>query len=409
MSTYELLAPAGDFAMLSAALNAGADAIYFGLADGFTMRANAKNFCLGDLQKMREQCDAHKAKMYLTMNTIIYSYELHKLDETVKKVKPYVDAIICWDLSVIQACKKHNVPFHISTQASIANKEAAQFYVNLGAERVVLAREVGVKYFKDIAEIAEIEVFVHGALCVAVSGRCLMSQHLFNKSANRGQCIQPCRRPYTIKDSEGNELRVDNHHVLSAKDLCTLPFIEKLKGAGVTSFKIEGRTRDPRYVDVVVRAYREALDTTITKERTKELLDSLAAVYNKEFSSGFYLGSPTPDDFARKEHSAATKQKTFIGKVTHYYPKPGVASIKLVHALEKGAELSIIGKTTGHLSLTAESLEVENKQVNTAQKDQEVALKVREKVRKNDEVYIITSRNLSEEKPRHPLAAKKKE
>lgn len=250
MNKYELLAPAGNFPMLITAVNAGADAVYFGLQE-FNMRDAAKNFTLKDLSKIKKVCttqglNGRKVKMYLTLNTIIYNNELKKLENLIRKVKGKVDAIICWDLSVINLCKKYKIPFHISTQASVSNLEAAKFYKKLGAERIVLARELNLKQIKKISEKVEIECFVHGAMCLAISGRCLMSQHSFNKSANRGQCLQNCRRSYIIKDDSGTELKIDNNRILSAKDLCTLPFIEKLKKAGITSFKIEGRNRDSR-------------------------------------------------------------------------------------------------------------------------------------------------------------------
>ena len=314
-SKYELLAPAGDFPMLTTAINAGADAIYFGLKE-FSLRANAKNFELKDLKKINEICNKNKGKKikkYLTLNSIIYTNEIKKIDDIIKKVKGKVDAIICWDMSVIQACKKYKVPFHISTQASVSNIESAKFYKKLGAERIILARELNLKQIEEIIKKSKIkiEVFIHGAMCLAVSGRCLMSQFLHDKSANRGECVHICRRSYIIKDKqEGFELEVDNDHVLSAKDLCTLPFIEDLKKAGITCFKIEGRNRDPRYLDTIVRIYRKALDKKLTKEEIESSITELQKVYNKGFSSGFYLGLPTKDDFSSIEHSSATEKNS---------------------------------------------------------------------------------------------------
>ena len=226
-------------------------------------------------------------------------------------------------------------------------------------------------------------------MCMAVSGRCFTSQFLFNKSANRGQCIHPCRRSYIIKDKqEGYELEVQNDKVLSAKDLCVLPFIEKLKKAGITAFKIEGRNRDPRYVDTITRVYRKALDKRLTKNEIRQGIDELKKVYNREFSSGFYLGLPTPDDFAKIEHSAAKEKKHFIGKITHYFSDIGVATIKLVSEVKVGDEIIIIGKTTGIEKSKIEKLEIKNKSVKKANKTQEIGLKL-PKVRKNDEVYKI--------------------
>jgi len=367
-SKYELLAPAGNFPMLVAAVNAGADAVYFGLKD-FSMRANARNF---------------------TINVIIYDEELKKIERVIKKIKGKVDAVICWDLSVIKLCKKYKIPFHISTQASVANSEAAKFYKELGAERIVLARELNLKQIKEISKNIEIEAFIHGAMCVAVSGRCFMSQHLFGKSANRGQCIHPCRRTYVVKDTqEGYELKLENNKIMSAKDLCTLPFIEKLKNAGINSFKIEGRNRDPRYVDAVVKVYRKALDKKLSKEEIKESIEELKKVYNRKFSSGFYLGVPTSDDFTDVEHSAAKEKKHFIGKIQHFYPKLKVGTIKLVSELKLGDNINIIGKTTGIEKTEIKRIEIKNKPVKNAKKCQEIAIKFPSRVRKNDEVYVI--------------------
>jgi putative protease len=384
---YELLAPAGDFSTLVTAIKSGADAVYFGLKE-FSMRDNAKNFSIKDLDKINKLC-GKKVKKYLTLNVIVYNKEIKKIENIIKKVKSKVDAIICWDLSVIQLCKKYKVPFHISTQASVSNLASAEFYKKLGAERIVLARELNLKQIKEISKKVDVECFIHGAMCVAVSGRCFMSQELFKRSANRGMCTQVCRRSYKITDSEGRELRINRNTVLSAKDLCTLPFIEKLKKAGITSFKIEGRNRDARYVETVVKLYRQALDKKLTKEEIEQGLEELKKVYNREFSSGFYLGTLTSDDFATVEHSAATTKKQFIGKILHYYPKVGVGTIKIqTGQLKIGDEIAIIGKTTGIDHAKVESLEINNKKVQKAIKGQEVGLKL-PLVRKNDEVYLI--------------------
>jgi len=391
MEKYELLAPAGNFAMLVAAVNAGADAIYFGLQSGFTMRASAKNFAIKDLEKMREICkqSKRKPKLYLTLNTIVYDKELLELEKIVKKVKGKVDAIICWDLAVIGLCKKYKIPFIVSTQGSVSNSKSAKFYKTLGAKQIVLARELNLKQIKEISKIVSVECFVHGAMCVAISGRCFMSQHLFNASANRGECIHPCRRTYTVKDDqEGYELKLDNNKVMSAKDMCTLPFIDKMKKAGIKSFKIEGRNRDPRYVDTVVRAYRKAIDKKLTKKEIQELVDELKNVYNREFSSGFYLGIPTSDDFATIEHSAAKEKKEFVGKVVHYFGGVGVATIRLVKELKVGDRLAIIGNTTGVENVEIESMQIKKKNVKGAKAKEEVGIKL-PRVRKNDEVYLI--------------------
>jgi U32 family peptidase len=393
----ELLAPAGNFPTLVTAINAGADAVYLGI-QGFNMRARAKNFTIKDLPKIKKLCQetstinqpkTKKVKIYLTLNTIIYDQELKKLETIIKKSKPYIDAIICSDLAVMILCKKYKIPFHVSTQCSISNTESAKFYKKLGAKRIVLARELNLKKIKKISKIIPTEIFIHGAMCISVSGRCLISQFAFNQSANRGKCIQPCRRPYTIKDNQDNELKIQNKYILSPKDLCTLPFIEKLKKAGIKSFKIEGRNKEPEYVDTVVRTYRKALDKKLTKQEIKESLEQLNKVYNKGFSSGFILKSPTSDDFSKVEHSSATQKKQFIGKITHYYPKLKVGLLKINNGpLKINDEILIIGKTTGLIKTKINSMQIKHKTINSAKKDDEVGVQL-PFCRKGDEVYLI--------------------
>lgn len=383
----ELLAPVGDFATLVTAVNAGADAVYFGLKK-YNLRANSKGFLIADLPKIKKIC-GKKVKKYLTLNSIIYDDELGEIDKIIKQIKGKVDAVICWDLSVINLCNKYKIPFHVSTQASVANSESARFYKKLGAQRIVLARELNLKQIQKISKIIDVECFIHGAMCVSVSGRCLTSQFLFNKSANRGKCIHPCRRSYIVKDKqEGYELEVKNDKIFSAKDLCTLPFIEKLKKAGILSFKIEGRNRDPRYVDSVVRVYRKALDNNLNDDEIKQGLNELKKVYNKGFSSGFYLGLPTSDDFSKTEHSASNEKKHFVGKILHYYPKIFVATVKLVSDLRIGDEIIVIGKTTGLVKSKIKRIEIKNKFVEKAKKGDEIGIKL-PLVRKNNEVYVI--------------------
>ena len=390
----ELLAPAGSFPMLVAAINAGADAVYFGLKE-FSMRANAKNFEIKDLEEIQKICSKKNIKKYITLNTIIYDNEIPRIEKILKKIKKHIDAVICWDLSIIELCRKNKIPFHVSTQASIANTESARFYQKLGAERIVLARELNLNQIKKISKNLPklgIECFIHGAMCVAVSGRCFTSQFLFNCSANRGRCIQPCRRTYTITDEENNQLKIENSRVMSAKDLCTLPFIEKIKKAGITSFKIEGRNRDARYVDKVVRIYRKALDNKLTKTETNKLIKELEKVYNRKFSSGFYIKSPTPDDFSDTENSSAKEKKHFIGLVTHYYDKIGVATIKLSSDIKLNDKIVIIGKTTGIIETKADYIESQKKPIKKASRPEEIGIKIPNRVRKNDEVYKIIKR-----------------
>ncbi|MDD4467184.1 MAG: U32 family peptidase [Candidatus Pacebacteria bacterium] len=393
---FELMAPVGDFSSLVAACKAKADAVYLGLND-FSMRFGKNNFKVSDLTKIKKICNLYpqKPKVYVTLNTIVYDSEIKKLDKLIKKIKDKVDAVICWDFAVINLCKKYKVPFFISTQASVANKETAKFYQKLGAKRIVLARELDLKQIKEISKIKglEIEVFIHGAMCVSISGRCFMSQFLFNKSANRGECFHPCRRSYVIKDEKyGNELKLENSRVMSAKDLCALPFIEELKKIKIKSFKIEGRNRDSRYVDSVVKVYRKALDNDLSKNEVQELMKELTSVYNRGFSSGFYLGKPTPKDFSEIENSASDTYKEFLGKIVHLYPKVKVGAVKLSNNLKNGEENIVIGKKSGVGKIKITDMEIENKKVKFAKKGQTVGIKFPFQFFKNDEVYKIKKR-----------------
>jgi len=386
----ELLAPAGDFKSLVAAVEAGADAVYFGLKE-FNMRESAKNFELKDLDEINKICNVKgkKIRKYLTLNTIIYDSELKKIEEVIRKIKGKVDAVICWDLSVIELCRKYKIPFHVSTQASVANIEAAEFYKKIGAERIVLARELNLKQISKIAKIIPVEVFIHGAMCVSVSGRCFTSQFLHCKSANRGECAHPCRRAYKVIDDEGNELRLENNRIMSAKDLCTLPFINKMKKAGIRAFKIEGRNRGAEYVSLVTKVYRKALDKKLSAAEIKSGLEELRKVYNRGFSSGFYIKMPTADDFSCSDSGEAGETKQVIGRIEKYWPKVGVAAVKIfARRLKLGDEIYISGDKTGIKRAKIESMEINHKRVEEAKKGQLVGIKVPQ-CRKNDEVYLI--------------------
>jgi putative protease len=388
----ELLAPAGGFASLMAGINAGADGVYFGIKEAPNMRANAKNFRMSDLKKIRRIC-GDNIKLYLTLNTLVYDEEIKKIEKIIIKSKPFIDAIICFDNAIIMLCRKHNVKFHISTQANVSNVKSAEFYKNLGAERIVLARELNKEQIKRIAKVIDVEVFCHGAMCVSVSGRCFISQFLFNKSANRGECLQPCRRAYSIKDEEGNELKLENNTVMSAKDLCTLPFIEELKKLGVRAFKIEGRNREPEYVDKVVRIYRRALDSHLTNEELSFGLEELNKVYNKGFSSGFFIAKPSWLDFSREENSSSSEKKEFIGKIIHYFKNIGVAVLKLNSGfLKKGEEIVVIGERTGVIRSIVDSMEISGNKRDYVNKGQEIGIKL-EGVRKGDSVYKILKKS----------------
>jgi putative protease len=390
MAKYELLAPVGDFRNLHTAIKAGADAVYFGIK-GFNMRAAAKNFKIKDFPKIKKLCnESRKIKMYLTLNIIVYDKELKKLEKVIKAAEGKVDAIICWDLSIINLCRKYNIPFHVSTQASVSNILAAKFYKNLGAKRIILARELNLKQIKKISKIIEVETFCHGAMCVAISGRCFMSQHTQRLSANRGKCAQLCRRAWDITDDSGNKLKLENSRVMSAKDLCTLPFIDKMKKSGITSFKIEGRNRSPEYVRTVVSEYRKAIDKKLTYSEIIKGIANLKKVYNRGFSSGFYIKMPTADDFSFSENGEQTERKQFVGKIHKYWPKAKACSLKMnAGKLSVEDEVYLIGNDEAIKRAKIKNIEFKGKAVKTAEKGQEVGINFGLKVKNGTEVYLI--------------------
>lgn len=404
----ELISPAGDRTSLLAALQAGADAVYFG-ADGYNMRAKSRNFANDDFTDIAGLCRQHDAKAYLALNTVVYDTETAKIAETVQAAKAAgLDAIICWDPSVIEACRQAGMPFHLSTQASVSNYNAVRFYASLGARMIVPARELTLEQVgsitksirRDRLDVA-IECFVHGAMCVAVSGRCFLSQDIFGRSANRGACMQPCRRSYAVIDTDdGHELELGTDTVMSPRDLCTISFIDKLIETGITGFKIEGRNRSPEYVHTTTACYRKAIDYTLAhghetdfretfEALTSELTGELEKVYNRGFSKGFYFGRPL-DAWTKEYGSLATEKKVYAGTVQKYYPRAGVAEI-LVHTrgIHKSDKLSIQGSTTGLVTFTAESLRVDEEPADSALKGEIVTIPCAEKVRKNDKVYVL--------------------
>ncbi|MBD3361784.1 U32 family peptidase [Candidatus Woesearchaeota archaeon] len=393
----ELLAPVSDRIMLKAAIDAGADAVYFGLKK-LNMRATGKNFTLEELPEIVKQCHDNKVRVFLTVNSIVYNEELAEIKKIVKGAKGAgVDAIICWDMAVIQECKKQNIEFHISTQASVSNIESAQFYKDLGATRVVLARELNLNQITEIIEKTDIEVetFIHGAMCVSVSGRCFTSQYLFNKSANRGDCLQPCRREYRIIDisEKDKELVLGENYIMSPKDLCALPFLDKLIKAGIVCFKIEGRVRSPEYVKTVTAVYREAIDAVekgiFNEELIKKLTEKLKTVYNRGFSTGFYLGSPTNDDFTDKHGSKALTKKVYVGFVKNFLKKIMVAEVKVESDnLRIGDKIMIQGPTTGVQEQILDSMQINHKPINEAEKTA-VGIKLNFIARENDKVFVI--------------------
>lgn len=407
----ELMAPAGDWTMLRAAVKSGADAVYFGV-DKLNMRAKAKNFSVEELPEISKFCRAKKVKTYLTLNTIVFEDEIAEAEQIIVAAKrAKIDRIICWDLAVAQLCHKHKFPFCISTQGSVSNSLAASVYKRLGAVRIVLARECSLEEIKKIRKNTnlEIEVFIHGAMCIAVSGRCFMSHHLFGQSANRGDCIQPCRREYSVLaepslDKEvydtaaQKSLLIGDDYVLSPKDLCTIEFIDQLIEAGIDSFKIEGRKRAPEYVAKTVSVYRKAIDLhfekRLTQTKKKEFLKELESVYNRGFSTGFYFGKPSSEDYAGIEGSKATTRKVYVGKVLNYFKKPKAAHILLESGkLKLNDKLLIIGETTGLLEMSLKKIIINEKSSKSAKKGEEVTFETPELVRRNDKVYLVENYN----------------
>ena len=393
----ELMAPAGDWTMLHAAVSNGADAIYFGL-DKLNMRAKAANFSLDELPEITSFCKEHNVKTYLTLNTIVFEEELAELEEIIIAAKKHgVDRIICSDLAVADLCYKHNFPFCISTQSSISNSLAADVYKRMGAVRIVLARECSIEEIKKIRDKTdlEIEAFIHGAMCIAVSGRCFMSHHLFGKSANRGECIQPCRREYEVYDpSIDKSLIIGEDYVMSPKDLCTIEFIDQLIETGIDSFKIEGRKRAPEYVAKAVSVYRRAIDLyydqNLTDDKKKEFLAELETVYNRGFSSGFYFDIPSSEEYAGVTGSKATTRKVYVGKVINYFKELQVAHILLESGeIKINDEILILGETTGVLEIKLSQFSVNDKDAIAAKRGDEITLIVPSLVRRNDKVYLI--------------------
>ena len=404
----ELMAPAGDFTCLDAALKAGADAVYFGVK-GANMRAGARNFSLADLKRIRKICSEAGAKAYLALNTIFFDRDMSMLKRIIKCAKNCgIDALIAWDFGAIRLARDMGMEVFLSTQASVANAEAvAEYYEEFGIRRFVLARECSLdgikkmraslrkKLGREAASKIRIEVFAHGAMCVSESGRCFMSEFSCGKSANRGACAQPCRREYLISDPSDPRFsyRLGPSYVLSPKDLCTLPFLDKLVSAGVDSLKIEGRSRNAEYVYETVRAYRSALDF-IAKNRNlegyaefqKPLVEPLMDVFNRGFSDGFYHGRPMGDWTSKGVQTR--KRKIILGHVLKYYPKAGVAEISIDNSsLKAGDEIQFEGAKTGFLKMNAESFFIDSKPADSAEKGNVITLKTPSPVRKADRLF----------------------
>ena len=402
----EILAPAGTMACLQAALDNGADAVYIG-TDAFNMRCGASaSFPRCDIPEASERCRRAGARLYLTLNTIVFEDEIAAVDELVGEVCGVVDAAIVSDWAALKACRRHGLAAHASTQMSCSNSAAAGFLAEAGFSRIVLARECSLDEAARIAASTgvEIEMFVHGAMCVAVSGRCLMSHEAYGLSANRGECRQPCRKRYLVRESEPRsgdaaEFEVGGHTVFSARDLCSLPFLPELMKAGAAAFKIEGRARNPEYVAVVTDAYRTGRDAvlngTFTPELSAKLTEQCRRVYNRGFGTGLYFGRPGADQFSADGASnLATETKSRIGIVTNYFAKPRVAEILLYSGgFYPGARLLVQGSTTGSVEICAEAPLMDGvPAAGPVPGGSTVTLECPVKVRRGDAVYMVAAR-----------------
>jgi len=404
---FEIMAPAGSWESLAAALQAGADSVYFGI-ESLNMRArSSNNFTISDLKEIARLCKENAVKSYLTINTVMFDGDLSLMQQIVDAAKEAdINAVIAADVSVMSYASQKNVEIHLSTQLNISNIEALKFYAHF-ADVVVLARELNLDQVAEIhAQIVtqdirgprggliRIEMFCHGALCMAVSGKCYLSLHEYNASANRGACVQICRRGYTVKDKETDvELDIDSQYIMSPKDLKTIHFMNKMMDAGVRVFKIEGRARGPEYVKTVVTCYREAieaqLDGSFDSVKIEEWDTRLSTVFNRGFWDGYYLGQRL-GEWTHQYGSSATKRKILIGKGIKYYSKLGVAEFLLEsNSLEVGDEILITGPTTGALETVVKEIRVEMETVEKAMKGQHISIPISEKIRPSDKLYKV--------------------
>ncbi|SFF83887.1 peptidase U32 family protein [Prevotella sp. KH2C16] len=404
---FEIMAPVGSRESLAAAIQAGANSVYFGIGQ-LNMRSHSANhFTIDDLHDIAQTCQEHGIKTYLTVNTIIYDNDIETMRQIVDAAKAArISAVIASDVAVMTYCNRVGVEVHLSTQLNITNIEALKFYAQF-ADVVVLARELNMDQVAAIyrqiqdqqikgpkGDLVRIEMFCHGALCMAVSGKCYMSLHNANRSANRGECVQICRRSYTVTDNEtGNQLEIDNKYIMSPKDLKTVRFIDRMMQSGVRVFKIEGRARGPEYVYTVVSCYKEAirsvLEGTFTEEKKDQWDERLATVFNRGFWDGYYQGQ-TLGEWNKHYGSVATEKKVLIGKVIKYFSKLGVAEIAVEAApFSKGDKLLITGNTTGVMYLDADEIRYELHPVDTAEQGWRVSIPVSGKVRPNDKLFKL--------------------
>lgn len=409
---YEIMAPVGSRESLAAAIQAGAGSIYFGIGQ-LNMRSHSANhFTIEDLKEIAETCNERGIKTYLTVNTVIYGEDINAMREIIDAAKAAnITAIIVSDVAVMVYCRQVGMEVHLSTQLNISNIEALKFYAQF-ADVAVLARELNMEQVAEIyrqieeqdirgprGELVRIEMFCHGAFCMAISGKCYMSLHDSNRSANRGQCTQICRRSYTVTDNEtGNQLEIDNKYIMSPKDLKTIRFIDKMMKAGVRVFKIEGRARGPEYVYEVVTCYKEAiqsvLDGTYTEEKKDKWDERLSTVFNRGFWNGYYQGQRL-GEWTKNYGNKATEKKVLVGKVMKYFSKLGVAEIAVeASEIEKDQNMLITGPTTGIMKFDASEIRYDLKPVEKAEKGWRVSVPVPDKVRPNDKVYKLLKTNI---------------
>lgn len=407
INDYEIMAPVGSRESLAAAIQAGANSVYFGIGK-LNMRSHSANhFTIDDLNEIAEMCKAHGIQTYLTVNTVIYGEDITTMHEIIDAAKAAnITAVIASDVAVMMYCRQVGVEVHLSTQLNISNIDALKFYAQF-ADVAVLARELNMDQVKEIheqilkqnicgpkGEPIRIEMFCHGAFCMAISGKCYMSLHDANRSANRGECVQICRRSYTVTDNEtGNQLEIDNKYIMSPKDLKSVRFIDKMMDAGVRVFKIEGRARGPEYVHTVVSCYKEAiesvLDGTFTEEKKDKWDERLSTVFNRGFWDGYYQGQKM-GEWTKEYGNKATEKKVLIGKVMKYFSRLGVAEIAVeANTFAKGEKLLITGNTTGAMFLNADEIRYDLKPVEVAEQGWRVSIPVPDKVRPNDKLFKL--------------------
>lgn len=404
------MAPVGSFESLAAAINAGCDSVFFGVEQLNMRSRSAHNFTLEEIFEVSEYCKKAKVRSYITLNVLLYEHDMTLMRKIVDVAKAAgITAVICQDIAAIQYARQVEMPVHASTQLSISNYESVKFYAQF-CDTIVLARELDLQMIGNICkrieeeglrgpsgELVKIEVFVHGALCIAQSGRCHMSILTTNTSAQRGACLQECRKKYRIIEEEtGNEMVLDNQYVLSPKDLCALPFLDQVISAGVSVLKFEGRARSAQYVDTVIRVYREAVESielgTFSNEKIEIWMERLRTVYNRGFCEGYFMGKTLPE-WSGASGNRSTDERVYVGQVKHYFDKAQVAELDIrAQELKKGDHFVVMGKTTGVVYGSVSEMMRDEKSIESSGKPSTVTIPLKEKVRYNDHIYLLKKR-----------------